>query len=99
MPVFVCGRRDRLEAFCTWLPYADGAGMVLDLLRRRHEARAGSREMLLGWSLEALAAAGVRELSLGLAPVPPSPDGRRALACWDRARRAAGCRTRCRSGR
>ncbi|HEV7501919.1 MAG TPA: phosphatidylglycerol lysyltransferase domain-containing protein [Vicinamibacteria bacterium] len=74
-PVFVCGRRRHLEAFCTWLPYADGRGMALNLLRRRRGARAGSRELLLGWSLEALAASGVREVSLGLEPVGADPEG------------------------
>jgi len=44
VPVFVCGRRRRLEAFCTWLPYADGRGMTLNLLRRRRDAEEGCRE-------------------------------------------------------
>ncbi len=77
-PAFVCEREGRLEAFCTWLPYAEGRGMALDLLRRRHDAPDGARERLLGWSLEALAAQGVREVSLGLVPVAAPADGRRA---------------------
>jgi phosphatidylglycerol lysyltransferase len=76
LPVFVCGRSDRLEAFCTWLPYANGAGMALDLLRRRRDAPAGCRERLLSHALEALAALGVREVSLGLVPVTTPADGR-----------------------
>jgi phosphatidylglycerol lysyltransferase len=76
LPVFVCGRPDRLEAFCTWLPYAGGAGMALDLLRRRGDAREGCRELLLARALEALAALGVREVSLGLVPAAASAEKR-----------------------
>lgn len=76
LPVFVCGRPDRLEAFCTWLPYGNGTGMALDLLRRRRDAREGCREALLARALEALAASGVREVSLGLVPVAASAEGR-----------------------
>lgn len=76
MPVFVCGQPDRLEAFCTWLPYANGTGMALDLLRGRRDAREGSRDALLARALEALAAAGVREVSLGLVPAKAGADGR-----------------------
>jgi lysylphosphatidylglycerol synthetase-like protein (DUF2156 family)/membrane protein DedA with SNARE-associated domain len=75
-PVFVCGQPGgRIDAFCTWLPYANGTGMTLDLLRRRRDARRGGREVLLARALEALAASGVREVSLGLVPVA-SADGR-----------------------
>jgi phosphatidylglycerol lysyltransferase len=75
-PVFVCGQPGgRIDAFCTWLPYANGTGMTLDLLRRRRDARRGCREVLLARALEALAASGVREVSLGLVPVA-SADGR-----------------------
>jgi len=70
LPVFVCGRPGgRIEAFCTWLPYADGAGLTLNLLRRRRDARAGAREVLLARALAQIAAAGVREASLGLVPL------------------------------
>jgi len=75
-PVFVYGQPGgRIDAFCTWLPYANGTGMTLDLLRRRHDAAGGCREVLLARALEALAASGVREVSLGLVPVT-SADGR-----------------------
>jgi phosphatidylglycerol lysyltransferase len=75
-PVFVCGQPGgRIDAFCTWLPYANGTGMTLDLLRHRHDAGRGAREVLLTRALEALAASGVREVSLGLVPVA-SVDGR-----------------------
>ncbi|HEV7500566.1 MAG TPA: DUF2156 domain-containing protein, partial [Vicinamibacteria bacterium] len=70
LPVFVCGQPGgRIEAFCTWLPYADGAGLTLNLLRRRRDARAGAGEVLLTRALAQIAAAGVREASLGLVPL------------------------------
>src|SRR5262249_52171999 len=64
-----CGHPLRLEAFCTWLPYRGGEGMALELLRRRTAAPANGRERLLAASLDALAATGAREASLGLPPV------------------------------
>jgi phosphatidylglycerol lysyltransferase len=76
LPVFVYGQADRLEAFCAWLPYASGTGMALDLMRHRRDAPEGCREALLARALEALAASGVREVSLGLAPVTAAADGR-----------------------
>ena len=77
MPVFVCGQRGgRIEAFCTWLPYAGGIGLTLDLLRRRRDAREGCREVLLAGALEQLAASGVHEVSLGLVPVSASAEAR-----------------------
>jgi phosphatidylglycerol lysyltransferase len=76
LPVFVLGTSERLDAFCTWLPYANGTGMTLDLFRHRREAAAGSREMLLAHALEALAALGVREVSLGLVPAAASAEER-----------------------
>jgi phosphatidylglycerol lysyltransferase len=69
VPAFVCGRAHHLDAFCTWLPYAAGEGAALELLRRRTEAPAESRELLLAKSLDALALTGAREASLGLLPV------------------------------
>jgi phosphatidylglycerol lysyltransferase len=69
LAVFVCGRPERLEAFCTFRPYAEGRGMALDLLRRREEAGAACREVLLSQALRELAASGVREVSLGQVPV------------------------------
>jgi lysylphosphatidylglycerol synthetase-like protein (DUF2156 family)/membrane protein DedA with SNARE-associated domain len=76
-PAFVYGQPGRLEAFCTWLPYADGRGMTLDLLRRRRNAPEGCREALLAASLEEFRKAGVREVGLGLVPVVASAGGER----------------------
>jgi phosphatidylglycerol lysyltransferase len=70
LPVFVCGRPGgRIEAFCTWLPYANGTALPLDLLRRRRGAPEGARETLLAGALAQVAASGVREVGLGLVPV------------------------------
>ena len=78
LPVFVYGQGRHLDAFCTWLPYASGRGMALDLLRRRHDAPEWCRERLLARSLEAFAQGGVREASLGLVPVAASGANRPA---------------------
>src|SRR6185436_11738640 len=76
LPVFVCGQPGgRVEAFCTWLPYANGTGLILNLLRRRREAPDGVRERLLARTLEQLAT-DVREVSLGLVPSTATADSR-----------------------
>ncbi|HUG52936.1 MAG TPA: phosphatidylglycerol lysyltransferase domain-containing protein [Vicinamibacteria bacterium] len=76
-PVFVYGRPERLEAFCTWLPYAGGRGMALDLVRRRRHAPEGCREALLAASLGAFRAQGVEGAGLGIVPVVASAGGGR----------------------
>jgi lysylphosphatidylglycerol synthetase-like protein (DUF2156 family) len=76
LPVFVCGQPGgRVEAFCTWLPYANGTGVILNLLRRRTQAPDGVRERLLARALEQLGP-DVREVSLGLVPLTPTADPR-----------------------
>src|SRR5262249_43106042 len=67
--VFVLGKQHRIEAFCMWLPYKNGAAMVLDLMRQRHGAPANSAEMLISESLRLLAEGGVREVSLSAIPL------------------------------
>ncbi|HET6900198.1 MAG TPA: phosphatidylglycerol lysyltransferase domain-containing protein, partial [Vicinamibacteria bacterium] len=75
-PVFVCGQPGgRIEAFCTWLPYANGRGLILNLLRRRRQAPDGVRERLLARALAQLAPE-VGEVSLGLVPPTPNADSR-----------------------
>jgi phosphatidylglycerol lysyltransferase len=76
IPVFLYGTAERVEAFCTFLPYANRAGMTLDLFRHRQDAPPDARQVLLGRALESLAALGVREASLGLAPARASAEGR-----------------------
>jgi phosphatidylglycerol lysyltransferase len=76
LPVFVCGQPGgRIEAFCTWLPYANGTGLILDLMRRRRDARKGSRELLLARALDQLPSE-VREVSLGLVPLTATAEAR-----------------------
>jgi len=70
-PVFVCESADRVEAFCSWLGYAGGRAVVLDLLRKRPDAPGGCRELLLAESLTAHAAAGLDEASFGIISVGP----------------------------
>jgi lysylphosphatidylglycerol synthetase-like protein (DUF2156 family)/membrane protein DedA with SNARE-associated domain len=74
--VFVYGKRGgRLEAFCTWLPYANGTGRILNLLRRRRDAQAGSRERVLSRALDQLPSE-VSEVSLGLVPLSAAAESR-----------------------
>jgi phosphatidylglycerol lysyltransferase len=63
-PVFILQKANRAEAFCAWLPYANGSAMVLDLLRQRHTAAPNTAEMLVAASLRLLADSGIREASL-----------------------------------
>jgi lysylphosphatidylglycerol synthetase-like protein (DUF2156 family)/membrane protein DedA with SNARE-associated domain len=67
-PVFLYGTPERIDAFCTFLPYANGTAMTLDLFRHRQDAPPDTREVLLSQSLAGLAALGIREASLGLVP-------------------------------
>jgi phosphatidylglycerol lysyltransferase len=71
-PVFLVGSDYRLEAFCAWLPYKNGAAMVLDLLRQRHLAPPHTAELLLAESLRMLHSAGVNEVSLSTIPLRSS---------------------------
>ena len=48
-PVFILGSRNRVEAFCAWLPYKNNRGIVLDLVRQRRTApEAAVHALLLG---------------------------------------------------
>jgi phosphatidylglycerol lysyltransferase len=75
-PMLVCESARGVEAFCSWLPYAAGRRVVLDLLRRRPDAAAGCRELLLAESLAGFAEAGLEEASFGIISVsrPPAVD-------------------------
>lgn len=68
-PMFVCESVRGVEAFCSWLPYAAGRRVVLDLLRKRPGAAPGCRELLLAESLAAFAEAGLEEASFGMISV------------------------------
>lgn len=69
IPVFLALAGDKLKAFCSWLPYRKGEAAVLDLMRKRTEAAAGTMDLLLSQSLLHLQAEGVVEASLGNAPL------------------------------
>ena len=62
-----------VEAFVSWLPYRDGAAVVLDLLRRRRDCPVGTMELLILRGLEAFRDAGRVEASLGAVPLATVP--------------------------
>ena len=68
-PVFLAMIGSRVEAFCSWLPYRNGSALVLDLMRRRAQAGAGTMDFLLAHSLLALKSDGIVEASLANAPL------------------------------
>lgn len=60
----------RVEAFATWLPYNQGNGRTLDLMRGSVEARNGGlMDFLILESITHFRDAGVTEVSLGNAPL------------------------------
>ncbi|MEW5976874.1 MAG: phosphatidylglycerol lysyltransferase domain-containing protein [Acidobacteriota bacterium] len=69
IPVFLAIQDGRVEAFCSWLPYRDGQAVVLDLMRKRRRAAAGTMDLLLAHSLLQLQSAGLLEASLANAPL------------------------------
>lgn len=69
VPTFLCESGDRVEAFCSWLPYRNGGAVVLDLMRKRREAVSGTMDLLLGEALRHLKCEGFVEASLANAPL------------------------------
>ncbi len=69
IPVFIASIEGRIQAFCSWLPYRAGNAVVLDLMRKRKDAVAGTMDFLLAQSLLQLQAAGIAEASLANAPL------------------------------
>ncbi len=69
IPVFIASCGDRIEAFCSWLPYRRGEAVVLDLMRRRKTAVAGTMDFLIAHSLKQLQSSSIREASLANAPL------------------------------
>ena len=69
IPVFLAMIGDNVEAFCSWLPYQNGRAVVLDLMRKRKEAVAGTMDVLLAHSLLQLQATGIAQASLANAPL------------------------------
>ncbi|HSJ01482.1 MAG TPA: phosphatidylglycerol lysyltransferase domain-containing protein, partial [Verrucomicrobium sp.] len=58
----------RIETFATWLPYKQGQGRCLDLMRGRPEAR-DVLDFLIVEAMDHFKALGVEEVSLGNAPL------------------------------
>lgn len=58
----------RIETFATWLPFAQGTGRCLDIMRGREEAR-DVMDFLIVEALEHFKAQGVTVISLGNAPL------------------------------
>src|SRR5262245_3715541 len=80
VPVFLAVLDNRVEAFCSWLPYRDGKAAVLDLMRKRSKAPAGTMDLLLAHSLLDLQASGLTEASLANAPLANTGEPRGHLA-------------------
>jgi phosphatidylglycerol lysyltransferase len=69
IPVFIAIMADKVVAFCSWSPYRGGQAVVLDLMRKRSDAVAGTMDFLLAHSLLQLQSAGFAEGSLANAPL------------------------------
>jgi phosphatidylglycerol lysyltransferase len=61
-------REGKLEAFATWLPYRQGKGRCLDLMRSYPEAK-GVMDFLIVESIDLFKESSVEEVSLGNAPL------------------------------
>lgn len=71
-------------AFATWLPYAQGKGRVIDLMRSRPEAN-GLMYFLIAESIEQAKLDGVTEISLANAPLANVDSETRALQFEEKA--------------
>ena len=84
VPVFYAVLGDRIEAFCSWLPYRAGRAVVLDLMRKRGQVVAGTMDFLLTHSLMQLKEMNYVEASLANAPLasvtPPRGTLQRGVA-------------------
>ena len=67
--VFLCLAGERVEAFCSWLPYRGDRAAVVDLMRKRQGAVSGAMDLLLAESLRSLKEEGLQEASLANAPL------------------------------
>jgi phosphatidylglycerol lysyltransferase len=65
----------KLEAFATWLPYKQGAGRSLDLMRS-HSSAKGIMDFLIVESIDHFRERGVEEVSLGNAPLANTEQNR-----------------------
>jgi phosphatidylglycerol lysyltransferase len=67
--VFIGLLGERVEAFCSWLPYRAGKAVVLDLMRKRQEVIPGTMDFLLSHSIMKIKEMGYAEASLANAPL------------------------------
>lgn len=79
IPVFIAVVGERIEAFCSWLPYRFGQAAVLDLMRKRKEVIAGTMDFLIYHSIANLKQMGYVEASLANAPLANVAGPRRPL--------------------
>jgi len=79
IPVFIALLGERIEAFCSWLPYRAGKAVVLDLMRKRKEVVAGTMDFLLYHSIRQLKEMNYAEASLANAPLANVATPRRPL--------------------
>jgi phosphatidylglycerol lysyltransferase len=69
LPVFVGVLENRIQAFCSWLPYLNGQAVVLDLMRKRKNVIAGTMDCLLSHALIRLKEMNYAQASLANAPL------------------------------
>ena len=69
IPVFLAMLNNRVDAFCSWLPYRSGKAVVLDLMRKRTEVIPGTMDFLLYHGLVLLKEMNYEEASLANAPL------------------------------
>jgi phosphatidylglycerol lysyltransferase len=69
IPVFLGVLGERIDAFCSWLPYQGGQAVVLDLMRKRKDVVPGTMDFLIYHSLVQLKDMGFATASLANAPL------------------------------
>ena len=74
VPVFFSSLDDKVQAFCSWLPFRGRTAVVLDLMRRRAQSAPGTMDQLIAESLLQLRAEGYVEASLANAPLQSMPE-------------------------
>jgi phosphatidylglycerol lysyltransferase len=79
IPVFLGVTEERIDAFCSWLPYRAGQAAVLDIMRKRKDVVAGTMDFLIYQSLIRLKEMGCLEASLANAPLANIAGPRRPL--------------------
>jgi len=67
--VFILGDRRHVEAFCAWLPYKNGRGVVLDLIRQRRQTLPERVHAFVAHALGVLKESGYEEASLTAATI------------------------------